>query len=142
LLSVSVRGALARERMSATLAALFGTMALLLVAVGLYGVMLYQVAERTTEIGIRMALGARPESVVRLVLRDSFIVAAAGVVVGLPLALLAGRAVASQLYGVAPYSMGALAVASACLVAVTLVASLVPVWRAVRIDPLTALRAE
>jgi ABC-type antimicrobial peptide transport system permease subunit len=89
-----------------------------------------------------MALGARAESVVALVLRDSFIVAAVGVVVGFPLALLAGRAVASQLYGVAPYSVVALGVAAASLVGVTLAASFVPVRRAVGVDPLTALRSE
>jgi putative ABC transport system permease protein len=142
LLTTRVHDAMARERMSATLAALFGGVALLLVAVGLYGVMLYQVAERTTEIGIRMALGARAESVVALVLRDSFIVAAVGVVVGFPLALLAGHAVASQLYGVAPYSIAALGFAAASLVGVTLMASFVPVRRAVAVDPLTALRSE
>ena len=94
-----------RERMSAALATLFGAIALGLAAVGLYGVMLYQVAERTTEIGIRVALGARPATVMWLVLRQSLIVAAIGLGAGLPLAILAGRAVQSQLYGVAPYDV-------------------------------------
>jgi len=142
LLSASIDAALSRERMSAALATLFGAIALSLVAVGLYGVMLYQVAERTPEIGIRMALGARASSIVRLVLGQSLAVVGLGLVAGVPLAMLAGRAVASQLYGVAPYSPWALTIAASSLVAVAIVASLVPVRRAIGVDPLTALRAE
>ena len=141
LLSSSVDDALVRERMSATLATLFGAIALGLAAVGLYGVMLYQVAERTTEIGIRVALGARPAAVTWLVLRQSLIVAGIGLSAGLPLAILAGRAVQSQLYGVAPYDVVALVAAAALLVAVTIVASLIPARRAVCVDPITALRS-
>jgi putative ABC transport system permease protein len=138
----SIETALARERMSAALATLFGAIALCLVAVGLYGVILYQVAERTTEIGIRMALGAGSRKVIALVLRQSLSVVAAGLIVGLPLSLLAGRAVASQLYGVTPYSMWALATAATSLVAIAAAATLIPARRAARIDPLTALRAD
>ena len=141
-LSSSIDAALVRERMSATLASLFGLMALSLVAVGLYGVMLYQVTERTTEFGIRMALGARGTSVVGLVLRQSLAIVVAGVVVGTPLAIMAGRAVASQLYGVAPYDVSALAISAAILVLVAIIASLVPVRRAMGVDPMTALRAD
>ena len=141
LLSSSVDDALVRERMSAALATLFGAIALGLAAVGLYGVMLYQVAERTTEIGIRVALGARPATVMWLVLRQSLIVAAIGLGAGIPLAILAGRAVQSQLYGVAPYDVAALVAAAALLVAVTIVASLIPARRAVRVDPISALRS-
>jgi ABC-type antimicrobial peptide transport system permease subunit len=136
-----VDDALVRERMSAALATLFGAIALGLAAVGLYGVMLYQVAERTTEIGIRVALGARPATVMWLVLRQSLIVAGIGLSAGLPLAILAGRAVQSQLYGVAPYDVVALVAAAALLVAVTIVASLIPARRAVGVDPITALRS-
>ena len=142
LLSASIDDALARERTSATLAVLFGAIALGLVAVGLYGVMLYQVTERTTEIGIRMALGADAPSVMGLVLRQSLAIVGVGLIAGVPLALLAGRAVASQLYGVRPYDALTLGIAGATLVAVALAASLVPVRRAVGVDPLTALRAE
>jgi predicted permease len=140
-LSASIDAALTRERIAATLATLFGAIGLSLVAVGLYGVMLYQVTERTREIGIRVALGARPGAVVGLVLRQSLAIISVGLVAGVPLALLAGRAVSSQLYGIAPYSLWALAVAAFGLLAVGIVACLVPTHRAMRIDPLTALRA-
>jgi len=140
-LSASIDGALTRERIAATLATLFGAIGLSLVAVGLYGVMLYQVTERTREIGIRVALGARPGAVVGLVLRQSLAIISVGLVAGVPLALLAGRAVSSQLYGIAPYSVWALTVATFGLLAVGIVACLVPTQRAMRIDPLTALRA-
>lgn len=141
LLSSSIDNALARERVSAGLATLFGIVALMLVAVGVYGVMLYQVSERTTEIGIRIALGAQSGSVTGLVLGQSLAVVAAGIAAGLPLSLLAGRAVASQLYGVSAFSIGALAVATASLIVVAIIATLVPVRRAIGVDPLTALRA-
>jgi hypothetical protein len=139
-LSASIDAALTRERIAATLATLFGAIGLSLVAVGLYGVMLYQVTERTREIGIRVALGARPGAVVALVLRQSLAIISVGLIAGVPLALLAGRAVSSQLYGIAPYSLWALAVAVFGLLAVGVVACLVPTRRATRIDPLTALR--
>jgi len=142
LLSASVAHEFDRERMSAALASLFGMLALCLVAVGLYGVMLYRVTERTREIGIRMALGARTESVVGLVLRETLTIVGAGVIAGVPLAMLAGRAVASQLFGIAPYSVAALLVAAGSLATVAIAASLVPVRRAISVDPLTALRAE
>ncbi len=142
LLSVSIDDALIRERISAALATLFGAVALALVAVGLYGVMLYQVTARTPELGIRMALGANARSIVGLVIRQSLSIVGVGVLAGFPLALLAGRAVSSQLYGVAPYSPSALAIAAGALVVVAIVATLVPVRRALRIDPLVALRAE
>ncbi|HET7565071.1 MAG TPA: ABC transporter permease [Gemmatimonadaceae bacterium] len=142
LLSASVDGALSRERLSARLATLFGLVALCLVAIGLYGVLLYRVAERGREIGIRMALGADGMSVIGLVLRQSMTLVGIGIAVGLPLALLAGRAVASQLYGVAPYSIVVLAIATGLVVATATVACIVPVRRAIRIDPLVALRSE
>ncbi|HEV8446225.1 MAG TPA: ABC transporter permease [Gemmatimonadaceae bacterium] len=140
-LAASIDAALTRERIAATLATLFGIIALSLVAVGLYGVMLYQVAARTTEIGIRVALGASPSAVVGLVLRQSLAIVAIGLAAGVPLALLAGRAVSSQLYGIQPYSLSALGVATIALFGVALAACLVPARRAVRIDPLAALRA-
>jgi ABC-type antimicrobial peptide transport system permease subunit len=141
LLSAAIDDALVRERIAATLATLFGAVALALVAVGLYGVMLYQVTMRTPELGIRMALGADARSIVSLVIRQSLAIVGVGALAGIPLAVLAGRAVASQLYGVAPYSPAALAVAAGSLVLVAIAASLVPVRRAVAIDPLAALRA-
>lgn len=142
LLSTAVDDALSRERFAARLASLFGAVALGLVAVGLYGVLLYRVAERTREIGIRIALGADARGVVGLVLRQSLRVVAIGAAVGVPLALLAGRAVSSQLYGVAPYSVGVLTATLGIVGATAAVATIVPVRRAIRVNPLTALRAE
>ena len=142
LLSAAVDDALARERFSARLATLFGLIALSLVAIGLYGVLLYRVAERTREIGIRMALGADGTRVVGLVLRRSMSLVGIGIAVGLPLALLAGRAVSSQLYGVAPYSILVLAFATSSVIVTAAVACIVPVRRAIGIDPLVALRSD
>jgi ABC-type antimicrobial peptide transport system permease subunit len=112
------------------------------VAVGLYGVMLYLVAQRTTEIGIRIALGAQSASVVRMVLRESLAMVAVGLAAGLPLSILAGHAVASQLYGVSAFNVRGFVVAATSLVLVAMAATLVPVRRAVGVNPLTALRAE
>jgi len=142
LVAASIDSALARERISAGLAALFGAVALSLVAVGLYGVMLYHVSERTNEIGIRMALGASSSSVLVLVLRESLAVVGLGLAAGIPLALVAGRAVGSQLYGVTPYGVWSLCIAAGSLIAVAIAASLVPARKAVGVDPLVALRAE
>ena len=142
LLSTAVAETLVRERIAAVLATLFGVVALALVAVGLYGVMLYQVTARTREIGIRMALGAGARLVFALVVRESLAVVGVGVAIGIPLAVLAGRAVASQLYGISPYSFPALGVSGAALIAVAIAACIVPMRRAVRIDPLISLRAE
>ena len=139
-LSASVDESLVRERLSATLGALFAAIALALVAVGVYGVMLYQVSRRTTEIGIRMALGAQRRGVLALVLRQSLAIVATGIVLGAPLALLAGRAIASQLYGVSPYSLLALLAASLALVSVALLAALAPAHRAATVDPIVSLR--
>ncbi|HEX4682678.1 MAG TPA: ADOP family duplicated permease [Gemmatimonadaceae bacterium] len=141
LVSASIAEALSRERISARLASLFGVVALCLVAVGLYGVLSYRVTERIREIGIRMALGADGASVVGLVLRQSLRLIGLGLVVGLPLALLAGRAVSSQLYGVAPYDVVVLATATTLVLATAMVACIVPVRRALGTDPLVALRA-
>jgi predicted permease len=138
--AASIDDALARERISAALATLFGVIALTLVAVGLYGVMLYHVTERTTEIGIRVALGARASAVVGLVVRQSLVIVVSGLAAGVPLAMLTGRAVSSQLYGVRPFSGLALGVAAIGIAAISLVACLLPARRAVGIDPLTALR--
>jgi ABC-type lipoprotein release transport system permease subunit len=140
-LSASIDDSLVRERIAATLGALFGAIALSLVAVGLYGVMLYQVTQRTTEIGIRMALGAQGRSVLALVVRQSLAIVGVGIVAGVPLSLLAGRAVASQLYGVSPHSVGALLAAAIALIAVAGAATLVPAYRAVSVDPLVSLRS-
>jgi predicted permease len=131
-----------QERAVAALAGLFGAVALLLAAVGLYGMTAYTVAQRTNEIGIRMALGANRAEVVRHVLRGAFVRVAIGLGLGLPLAVLAGRLISSQLYGVTFWDPLALAVAAGALAICALVAALVPASAAASISPMTALRTE
>ena len=131
-----------QERAVASLAGLFGAVALLLAAVGLYGVTAYTVAQRTNEIGIRMALGADRGSVVRYVLRGAFLRVVIGLGLGLPLAVLAGRLISSQLYGVSFWDPFALGVASGALAVCSLVAALIPAGVAASISPMDALRAD
>jgi len=131
-----------QEKLLAKLAGFFGALALLLASVGLYGVMAYSVARRTNEIGIRMALGARPGSVLRMVLGESLIVVALGLVVGIPAALACGRLVSSQLYGLEANDPLTIALAAAALLAVALAAVYLPARRAALLDPLAALRQE
>jgi predicted permease len=131
-----------QERSVADLAGLFGIVALILAAVGLYGVTAYTVARRTSEIGVRMALGADRTSVVQLVLRGAFKQVAAGLLFGIPLAFAANRLMSSQLYGVGKWDPLVLSVAviSLCICAFT--AAVIPATRAACIDPMTALRTE
>jgi predicted lysophospholipase L1 biosynthesis ABC-type transport system permease subunit len=131
-----------QERAVAGLAELFGAVALLLAAVGLYGVTAYTVAQRTNEIGIRMALGADRASVVRYVLRGAFVRVAVGLGLGLPLAIVAGRLISSQLYDVSFWDPLALMLAAIALAICSLVAALIPATVAASISPMTALRAE
>jgi len=130
------------ERAVAGLAGLFGIVALLLAAVGLYGVTAYTVAQRTNEIGIRMALGAGRVKVVRLILRGAFARVLFGLAIGLPLAVAAGKLIASQLYGVSSWNPFALAVAAVALALCSLFAAIIPAARAASISPMTALRME
>jgi predicted permease len=131
-----------QERAVASLAGLFGIVALLLAAVGLYGVTAYMVAQRTNEIGIRMALGADRLRVVRLVLRSAFVRVTIGLLLGVPLAVAAGRLIAAQLYGVAFWDPVALSLAAAALGTCALIAALIPAGRAASISPMDALRTE
>jgi ABC-type antimicrobial peptide transport system permease subunit len=130
------------DRAVATLAGLFGVVALVLAAIGLYGVTAYSVAQRTNEIGIRMALGASRARIMDLVLRGAFARVAAGLVLGLPLAVGAGRLIASELYGVSYWDPAALSVAALALGACALAAAMVPASRAAAIAPMRALRSE
>ena len=131
-----------QQRAVASLAGLFGIVALALAAVGLYGVTAYSVAQRTNEIGIRMALGADRGKVVDLVLRSAFRRVAVGLLLGLPLAVGAGRLIAAQLYGVPFWDPLALGVAAGSLGLCALVAALIPAARAASISPMNALRTE
>ncbi len=131
-----------QARSVATLAGLFGVVALLLAAIGLYGVTAYTVAQRTNEIGIRMALGADRTRVINLVLRGAFTRVAFGLILGLPLAVGAGRLIAAQLYGVSFWDPLALAVAAGSLATCAFFAALIPAARAASISPMRALRTE
>jgi predicted permease len=131
-----------RERLLAMLSSYFGAFAVLLACVGLYGLMSYAVTRRTAEIGLRIALGAHPSAVRRLIVREATVTVVAGVVVGLCGALVLVRFIRSQLFGIQPHDPVALAGATAVLLAMALAAAYVPARRASRIDPLTALRHE
>jgi len=116
-------------------------LALVLAAVGLYGVLAFSVAQRSFEIGVRVALGARPRDVLALVTRQGMMLVAAGLVLGLAIAIAASRVIASLLYQVAPTDPATYVSAGVLLVVVGVVACYVPARRASRVDPTTALRA-
>jgi predicted permease len=131
-----------QERAVASLAGLFGIVALLLAAVGLYGVTAYTVNQRTNEIGVRMALGADRLKVIRLVLRGAFKRVLVGLLLGLPLAVGAGRLISAQLYGVSSWDPMALALAAGALAVCSFFAAIIPASRAASISPMQALRIE
>ena len=131
-----------QERSVASLASLFGIVALVLAAVGLYGVTAYAVAQRTSEIGVRMALGADRKDVIRLVLRGAFQRVAIGLLLGIPLAIGAGRLMASQLYRVGIWDPVSLSIAVGALAGCAFLAAIVPAVRAAALDPLAALRVD
>jgi predicted permease len=131
-----------QERAVASLAGLFGIVALLLAAVGVYGVTAYTVAQRTNEIGIRMALGADRPKVVQLVLRGAFKRVMVGLMLGLPLAIGAGRLLSAQLYGVRSWDPFALTLAASALALCAFFATIIPAFRAASISPTDALRIE
>ena len=130
------------ERAFATMSAFFGLLAAVLAAIGLYGVMAYNVARRTREIGIRVALGAERSAVLWLVLKEVAIMAALGIAIGAPAALALSRYVHSQLYGLTPNDPVTLASAVGAMIMVALLAGFVPANRASRVDPVRALRYE
>lgn len=134
--------AVAQPRLVSLLLWVFATVALLLSAVGVYGVTSCAVGQRTREFAIRMAVGATPGSVFRLVTRETIVPALAGMLIGLGGALLMGRTLASLLYGVVPTDPTTLVVSAGVVVVVALLACWRPAWRATRVDPMDVLRTE
>ncbi|HEX9893568.1 MAG TPA: ABC transporter permease, partial [Gemmatimonadales bacterium] len=137
-----VLGTVADKRFTMLVLGTFGALALLLAVVGIYGVVSYAVAQRTREIGVRRALGATPGRVRTLVLGTTLAAVVPGLAVGAVLTLVSSRALGALLYGVSPFDPPTLALAVGALGVAALLASLVPAWRAVRVDPLIAMRAE
>ena len=133
---------LVQEKVLAQAYALFGGLAVVLASVGLFGLMSYSVARRTNEIGIRMALGAQPFDVMRLLMGESLILVGAGIVIGLGAALAASRFVASLLFGLAPNDFVTMLLAVALMVVVSAFAGFLPARRASRVDPMVALHYE
>lgn len=133
---------LVRERLLAAVASFFGVLALLMAAVGLYGITSYTVTQRTPEIGIRMALGASRAAVLRMILRESALVVTAGTAAGLAVALAAERLVSSMLFGAKALDSPAITTTVSFAVVVTLAAALTPARRAAKTDPMAALRYE
>ncbi len=133
---------LSRERLYARLLSFFGAVALSLAAIGLAGVLGYSVAQRTNEIGIRMALGARGSQLVRMIVLQGLRPTAAGLIVGLGAALALGRLVAGLVYGVGTSDLATLAATAALLLAAAALAAVIPARRAARLDPIAALRTE
>jgi predicted permease len=141
-LDAQVAGNFNYERLIARLTTLFGVLALILASVGLYGVTSYFVARRTSEIGIRMALGSTRKGIVGLVLRGVLVQIGLGLALGIPAALLAGHFMKSQLYGVGSYDPTALVGAAAVLTVCAIIAGFIPARRAASIEPMRALRTE
>jgi ABC-type antimicrobial peptide transport system permease subunit len=133
---------IASERMMAMLAVFFAISALLVTAIGLYGTLAYATARRTSEIGIRIALGAQRGQVIGLVFRENAWIATVGALAGLGAALLVSRALASFLYGTSTHDPAVLIGSAGALLAVASLASLLPALRASRIEPIQALRTE
>jgi predicted permease len=140
--AAQVDGNFTQQAMLAKLTSLFGLLALLLASVGLYGVTAYTVECRTSEIGIRMALGADRLNVLRLVLRGAFLQIGIGLAIGIPATILAGRAMTAQLFAVKPYAPDILLITTLVLTLAGLIATLLPARRAAALEPIRALRTE
>lgn len=141
-LATTIRESLLRERLVAMLATAFAGLAGVLATLGLYGVLSYMVTRRNNEIGIRIALGAGRSSVAVMFAREAGLLVALGLVIGLALAAATGRLASGLLFGLQPSDPTTMAMASALLAAIAIVATYVPAWRAARVDPVIALRSE
>jgi ABC-type antimicrobial peptide transport system permease subunit len=137
-----VMASVAPRQFQMRLVLLFGIIALLLAGLGVYGVVSYSVAQRTSEMGLRMALGASPRTVARSVLRQAMLPVAVGLAAGLVASIGAGRAIRAMLFDVTPMDPATLLSVTAVLLAVGLLACYLPARRAMRVDPLVALRTE
>jgi ABC-type lipoprotein release transport system permease subunit len=140
--TAQVESSMRRERLMARLASFFGILALVLAAVGLYGLLAYAVAQRTAEVGIRIALGAEPGAVVRMMLARGMYPVVAGILIGLPAAWWTTRFISTLLYGLKPFDPLTIGAATATLTAVALAAGFIPARRAARVDPMTSLRQD
>jgi ABC-type antimicrobial peptide transport system permease subunit len=141
-LELRIEDSMARERMVANLAGALGLLALVLAAVGLYGVLAYLVSRRTREIGIRIALGANADAVVWLIAREALLLVAAGSMLGIAIAVFAGRLLRTYLFGISPSDPLILAASAATMLIVAAIAVSVPAARAAAIDPMVALHYE
>jgi len=137
-----VAEAVARQRFSMLLLGLFAALALLLASIGIYGVMSYSVAQRTREIGIRIALGARRIDVLQMTVKQALKLVGVGMMIGLAAAILLTRVLASLLFGISATDPITFIGISVVLLAVAILASYVPALRATKVDPITALRAQ
>jgi predicted permease len=135
-------GSLARQRFSMFLLGVFALIALILAAIGVYGVMAYSVSQRTHEIGVRIALGARPDAILRLVIRQALILAALGIAIGLTGAFALTRVMSSLLFGVSATDLLTFVITPLLLGSIALMASYIPARRAAKVDPIAALQRE
>ena len=133
---------IAMERTLALLASVFGALALIVAAAGLYGLLAYSTARRTAEIGVRMAFGARRSQILRQVIAEAARLATIGIVVGLPVAIAAASLTRTMLFGLEPGDPSTIAATAGLLLLAALTAGLAPAWRASRVDPSAALRHE
>jgi len=137
-----VRQSLSRERLVTALSTAFGAVALALACIGLYGILAYAVTRRTSEIGIRMALGATGGEMVWLILREALALATAGILIGAPAVFVLGRVSRALLYGVGSFDLPVFGCALLVLLVFAALAGIVPARRAGRLDPMSALRCE
>jgi predicted permease len=137
-----VKANFTQQAMIAKLTSFFGVLALILASIGLYGVTSYSVERRTSEIGIRMALGADRMNMLVMVLRSAFLQVGIGLAIGIPVTILGGRVMASQLFGVKPYDPMVLSITTTVLAAAAFVAAVIPARRAANTEPMLALRTE